>query len=55
MRKPNIGRPRTANNAFSLSRKLPKLNLPASSATRAAKPKAPQVGHAATTTSNKTK
>jgi hypothetical protein len=30
MRKPNVGKQRSASGSFSLSRKLPKLNLPAS-------------------------
>ena len=30
MRKPTIGKQRSASGAFSLSRKLPKLNLPTS-------------------------
>jgi hypothetical protein len=29
MRKPNFGKQRSASGSFSLSRKLPKLNLPA--------------------------
>jgi len=33
MRKPAIGKQRSASGAFSLSRKLPKLNLPASMVT----------------------
>jgi hypothetical protein len=33
MRKPNYGKLRSASGSFSLSRKLPKLNLPASIAT----------------------
>jgi len=45
MRKPNVGKQRSASGSFSLSRKLPKLNLPASIVT--AKPnrvRSPKVG-----------
>ena len=45
MRKPNYGKLRSASGSFSLSRKLPKLNLPSSIVT--AKPnklRSPKVG-----------
>jgi hypothetical protein len=47
MRKPSVGKQRSSSGAFSLSRKLPKLNLPASIVT--AKPnkmRSPKVGKA---------
>jgi len=45
MRKPNVGKQRSASGAFSLSRKLPKLNLPASITTTAPnKMRSPKVG-----------
>ena len=44
MRSPKVGKQRSASGAFSLSRSLPKLGLPASSASRStARPK-PKVG-----------
>jgi len=51
MRKPNVSRPRSAAAAFSLSRKLPKLRLPASAAARTAPRLKPQVGRPAHGTS----
>jgi hypothetical protein len=45
VRKPNVGKQRSSSGAFSLSRKLPKLNLPSSIV--AAKPnkvRSPKVG-----------
>ncbi|HEY2093773.1 MAG TPA: hypothetical protein VGJ81_18020 [Thermoanaerobaculia bacterium] len=47
MRKPNIGKQRSSSGAFSLSRKLPKLNLPASIVTgKPNKLRSPKVGKA---------
>jgi len=50
MRKPNVAKPRSAAAAFSLSRTLPKLRLPLSSAARpsASRPR-PNVGRPAVT------
>ena len=45
MRKPNVGKQRSASGAFSLSRKLPKLALPASIVTlKPNKVRSPKVG-----------
>ena len=45
MRVPRIGKPRTASGAFSLSRKLPRLNLPAAAATASPARPRPKYGH----------
>jgi hypothetical protein len=44
MRKPLVGKPRSAAAAFSLSRKLPKLKMPLSAATVSVPRPRPQVG-----------
>ena len=45
MRTPKIGKQRSASGAFSLSRKLPKLNLPASMVTgKPNRMRSPKVG-----------
>ena len=45
MRKPNVGKQRSASGAFSLSRKLPRLNLPKSIVTaKPNKARSPKVG-----------
>jgi hypothetical protein len=45
MQKPNFGKQRSASGSFSLSRKLPKLNLPSSLVTsKPNKARAPKVG-----------
>lgn len=45
MRKPNVGKQRSASGAFSLSRKLPKLNLPTSIVTgKPNRVRSPKVG-----------
>ena len=45
MRKPAVGKQRSASGAFSLSRKLPKLNLPSSIVTsKPNKARSPKVG-----------
>ena len=45
MRKPAIGKQRSASGAFSLSRKLPKLNLPVSIVTtKPSRVRSPKVG-----------
>jgi len=47
MRKPAVGKQRSASGAFSLSRKLPKLNLPSSIVTlNPNKIRSPKVGKA---------
>ena len=49
MRKPDIGKQRSASGAFSLSRKLPKLALPSSIVTsKPNKMRSPKVGKAFT-------
>ena len=49
MRKPNVGKQRSASGAFSLSRKLPKLALPSSIVTsKPNKVRSPKVGKAFT-------
>jgi hypothetical protein len=44
LKKPKILKPRSASGAFSLSRKLPKLGLPTSSAAVTPNPPKPKVG-----------
>jgi hypothetical protein len=45
MRKPNFGKQRSASGSFSLSRKLPKLNLPSSITTgKPNKARTPKIG-----------
>jgi hypothetical protein len=44
MRKPAIGKPRTAAGAFSLSRTLPKLRLPTSAASVSPTRPRPKIG-----------
>ena len=44
LKKPEIQKPRLGSGAFSLSRKLPKLNLPTSSAAVTPNPPRPKVG-----------
>jgi len=44
MRSPKVGKQRSASGAFSLSRSLPKLKLPASSASAGGTRPKPQVG-----------
>jgi len=44
MRVPRIGKPRTASSAFSLSRKLPKLQLPPAAASSSALRPHPKYG-----------
>jgi len=44
VRKPAIGKPRTAAGAFSLSRKLPKLSLPTSAAAATEQRPKPKLG-----------
>ena len=44
LRKPTIGKPRAASGAFTLSRKLPKLDLPASAAVITRSPNRLRVG-----------
>jgi len=45
VRKPNYGKQRSASGSFSLSRKLPKLNLPSSIVTaKPNKARSPKVG-----------
>jgi len=47
VRKPNVGKQRSASGAFSLSRKLPKLSLPSSITTsKPNKMRSPKVGKA---------
>ncbi|HEX8172782.1 MAG TPA: hypothetical protein VF824_19755 [Thermoanaerobaculia bacterium] len=44
MRSPKVGKQRSASGAFSLSRSLPKLRLPASALTTSAPRPKPQIG-----------